>query len=92
MGARRMDTLSQCARHQASIEVRCLKCGHTAWFSADALKAWLGLGDPAPESIKGFRCRCGSRRHSTPRPERGVDRTKLTKLPPRHPRRPFDAP
>jgi hypothetical protein len=80
MTGRRMNTLSECARHSAAIEVTCQACGNQAYFSAGALREWNG-GDCEPDMLP-FRCRCGSR-HVRCRPERGVDPSMHAELPPR---------
>jgi ribosomal protein L37E len=85
MGGRRMNTLSECARHSALIEVTCRRCGRSAYFAPDALKHWMGLGDCTPDIVP-FRCSvCGSRAFRCC-PALGVSRTAATSLPSRPPR------
>jgi hypothetical protein len=79
-----MNTLPECARHSAVIEVTCRSCGRAAYFDPANLKEWVGVRDctldvrPLRCSVllEGFRC-C---------PARGVDRSAVTPLPPRPPR------
>ena len=81
MGGPRMDSLIQCARHAAAVNVICKRCGNERYFSAAALKAWLGEGDRDLGSLK-FKCKCGSRRvHCFG--QRGVPHAMCAPLPPR---------
>jgi hypothetical protein len=88
MGGRRMNTLTECARHSALIEVTCRRCGRVVYFKPSKLKDWMGVGDCTPDVLP-FRCSgCGSRAFRCC-PARGVARTLIAPLPPRPPR-PYD--
>jgi hypothetical protein len=46
-----MNTLTECARHNALIEVTCRRCGRTAYFEPGKLKDWMGVGDCTPAAV-----------------------------------------
>jgi hypothetical protein len=79
MGGRRMDLLSDCTRHGASIEVVCQRCGHIAYFDPASLREWNGDRDANPGALP-FRCRCGSRNVRV-YPNRDVSRLEAKRMP-----------
>mgnify|MGYP006976782654 CR=1 FL=1 len=60
MGGKRVQYLSDLARHGALIQVACRRCGKSAWFEPTHVRELVG-GDAEPWTVR-FRCsKCGSR-------------------------------